>query len=220
MKIIALESSEWEEAGDHGVSRDEITTVLTAVGEEVGKILELPEHLNITVRPNSHSYHLIPQTGDGARTVDTELVEYVFDPKLPYGKEALLRTLRESIFHELNHVYRWMESEYDGHILNSAVFEGSATVFETDYAGASPLWGKYDGEPMDDWLKELATKSSRDYSDYFFDHPDGRKWIGYKVGTWLVREAMKNSGKGVVDLTRTPWREMVELAGKGSLIEV
>ncbi len=217
MNIILLDSSDWERAEANGVSRDEIRDCITDAAEEVAEILQLPEHLNITVRPHE-GMNIIPETGEGGYTVDTELVSLSFDPGVPYGKETLMKSLRETVFHELNHVHRWMESKYDSHMLNSVVFEGLATTFADDYAGAESLWGKYDGEPVEEWLKELGTKTNAEYSAYFYRHPDGRRWMGYKVGSWLVREAMKDSGKTVVELTRMQWRELIELAGKTSLI--
>lgn len=217
MNIILLDSSDWERAEANGVSREEIRECITNATEEVAKILELPEHLNITIRPQE-GMNIIPETGEGGYTVDTELVLLTFDADVPYGKELLMKSLRERVFHELNHVYRWMDLKIDRHMLNSVVFEGLATAFEDEYAGAEPLWGKYDGEPVEEWLKELSTKTNTEYDAYFFRHADGRRWMGYKVGTWLVREAMKNSGKTVIELTRMQWRELIELAEKTSLI--
>lgn len=217
MNIILLDSSDWAQVRTNGLGRDEIKTHITHATEEVAKLIELPEHLNVIIRPHNW-LNIIPETGDGGQTIDTELVSVTFDPNVPYGKALLLKSLRESVFHELNHVYRWMTSDFDEHILNSAVFEGLATVFETDYAGAAPPWSQYEDEPVEDWLHELATKTNADYNDYFFVHPDGRKWIGYKVGTWLVREATKNSGKNVIELSRTSWREIINIADKNDLI--
>lgn len=217
MNIVLLDSSGWSTAEANGVTKQDIERAITDASAEVGHILELPEHLNITVRPHEW-LNIVPETGDGGYTVDTELVNVTFDPSIPHGKDVLVKALRETVFHELNHVYRWMESKYDAAILNSAVFEGLAVVFTNDYAKTSSLIGRYEDESVEEWFKELSTKTNAEFSEYFFRHPDGRRWIGYKVGTWLVHEAMKNSGKNVIELTRMPWRELVELAGKTNLI--
>jgi len=217
MNIILLDSSDWERAEANGAGRDEIRECITGATTEVAKILELPEHLNIMIRPHEWLY-IINETGIGGQSIDKELVSFTFHPDLSYGKEALMKSLRGLVFHEMNHVYRWMDVGLDAHMLHDAVAEGLATVFADDYAGADSPWGKYEGEPTEDWLKELATKTYVDFNEYFELHTDGRRWIGYKVGTWLVREAMKNSGKTVIELSRMDWRGLVELAGRANLI--
>jgi len=46
----------------------------------------------------------------------------------------------------------------------------------------------------------------------FFDNPDGRRWVGYKTGTWIVDKAMQKSGKSVVELTVLPVDEIIALS--------
>jgi uncharacterized protein YjaZ len=45
-----------------------------------------------------------------------------------------------------------------------------------------------------------------------FTHTDGRKWIGYKVGTYIIDQAMKNSGKSVIELTQMECVDILKLA--------
>jgi uncharacterized protein YjaZ len=45
-----------------------------------------------------------------------------------------------------------------------------------------------------------------------FKHSDGRKWIGYKVGTWIVDEALKRSKKTIEQLTQLDCAEVRRLA--------
>jgi hypothetical protein len=44
-----------------------------------------------------------------------------------------------------------------------------------------------------------------------FKHPDGRLWIGYRAGTYLVDRAMAKSGKTSVSLLTVPVQEIVEM---------
>ncbi len=103
------------------MGKAELRAYVKKVADAAGKILELPPHLNITIRPHDW-LNIIPETGEGGQTIDTELISLTFNPKLPYGKDALLKSLRETVFHELNHVYRWMTTDFDEHIMNSVVF--------------------------------------------------------------------------------------------------
>ena len=90
-----------------------------------------------------------------------------------------------------------------------------ATAFERDYAGSSPPWGVYPVE-VSDWAKELlARPANAEWDQSMLLHPgDGRRWLGYKVGTYLVDRAMKSSGKSSAELASTPTDDVIEMALK------
>jgi len=44
-------------------------------------------------------------------------------------------------------------------------------------------------------------------------HPDGREAIGYRAGAYLVRAALKNSGKDIVTLSYYSIKDIYQLAG-------
>ena len=46
-----------------------------------------------------------------------------------------------------------------------------------------------------------------------FHHPDGRRWIGFRAGTFLVDQAMNASGLSSAELVTTATATVVELAG-------
>lgn len=215
MKVYAFESSDWEEAEKHGLTKQEaITSIEEGLKATVKLLPALSEHLNIVVRP--YFSGVIPEYGTGARTHDSEFIEIWFDKSVPHGAEKTLRSLRQTVFHEGNHAARWNSIDEDYRLIESAVYEGLATVFEREHAGYQPLYGKYeDDATMQKWFAEIkAAKddwSKRD--DLFFDSPDGRHWVGYKTGTWLIDRAMKNSGKSVVELTVLTADEIITLAG-------
>jgi len=97
--------------------------------------------------------------------------------------------------------------------LDSCIMEGLATVFERDYAKVDPLWGRYDPAETADWLTEIqAADNALDFYEYMFKHPDGRRWIGYKVGCYIVDAAKQNSKKSVLELTRLECSEILGLA--------
>jgi hypothetical protein len=43
-------------------------------------------------------------------------------------------------------------------------------------------------------------------------HPDGRRRIGYKVGTYWVDQAMAKSGRSIADLTNMSTADVLALA--------
>lgn len=91
--------------------------------------------------------------------------------------------------------------------------EGLATAFERDFAGTSPPWGSY-GADASSWVEELLTLPlDPDTSAWMVRHPDGRRWIGYKAGTFLADRATEASGRSSADLVGIPTAELIALAG-------
>jgi hypothetical protein len=45
------------------------------------------------------------------------------------------------------------------------------------------------------------------------EHPDGRTYIGYRTGNFLIRRAMNNSGKSILELSHFMPNEIIKLAG-------
>lgn len=216
MNIVALESAHWPS--------DELKSRIIDAIQKSARDAELvlphnTTNVNIIVQPNTVG--CISETGCGGRTFDSEFIKIVFDPALPYGVESLLVNLRATVFHEYNHAVRYANIDYDDSFLNHAVIEGLATVFERDFSDTQkPLWGKYENyETMQAWLKEVQgmTFTQQQFDEYTFSHPDGRRWIAYKLGTWIVDEAIKRSNKSVQELTVLPYTEIVKMAQKGDL---
>lgn len=215
MNVYAFDSTDWKEAEKHGLTKSE---AIASIEEGLAAIKELlptlSKHLNIAVRP--YFSGIIPEYGTGARTHDSEFIEIWLDKSVPHGTEKTLESLRQTVFHEGNHAARWNSIEEDYRLMEGAVFEGLATVFEREHAEYQPLYGKYeDDETMQKWFAEIKAAeddwSKRD--GLFFDSPDGRRWIGYKTGTWIVDKAIQSSGKSVIELTVIPADEIIELAG-------
>ena len=69
-----------------------------------------------------------------------------------------------------------------------------------------------DDYPVADWVTELLALPPGEQHPWMVRHPDGRRWIGIKAGTYLVVRAIQASGKSVVDLVSTPTDEIIEMA--------
>jgi uncharacterized protein YjaZ len=133
------------------------------------------------------------------------------DASRPKGVAAIARTqLRATLFHELDHVVR-AAVFVDRRLRDHVVREGLATAFERDYGGKVPPWGEYPPE-IAQWTTELLEQpDDAPRGPWLFDHPDGRRWIGLRVGTYLVDRAMKATGKTSAGLVETPTDEIVRL---------
>ena len=51
------------------------------------------------------------------------------------------------------------------------------------------------------------------FDHWMFQHPDGRRWIGYRAGTYLVDQAMEISGMTTIDLLQVSTEQVLGMAG-------
>ena len=94
------------------------------------------------------------------------------------------------------------------------VNEGLAVAFTEIYTGNINEVNAYNDQ-ADDWVREiLALPLDASYSDWVMgEHPDGRTYIGYRTGNYLVRKAMNRSGKNILGLSELMPNEIIKLAG-------
>lgn len=85
---------------------------------------------------------------------------------------------------------------------------------ERDFAGVHPPWGNYPAD-ADQWVEQLrALPDTVERKPWLFGHPDGRRWIAHKAGTYLVDRAVRASGKSPSELVTRPTEEILELAAR------
>lgn len=214
MKVITLDSARWEEVELHGLSREAIHAHLEQSANEASQLLPSDfTFLNILVSPTSAEY-VIPETGDVGFTTSEEYCSLTFDSQIPYGEANLMRSLRGSVFHEMVHATTFAHDPWRPGVMFGAVTEGVATVFERDFTDKDVLWGKYEAQKiMETWFVEIKNiDNSNDdgkNTDYFFNHPDGRRWITYKTGTWMI-DALTKSGEDLFELMQLPHDQVIK----------
>ncbi len=189
--------------------RSAIQRIADATASEVrGYLPGLPATLVLRVEPGSD---VIPEIGAGATAVPPAWVRWTVDPTRPEGVLAITEThLRAALFHEFHHLVRGVRMNT---LMDEVITEGAATAFERDFAGADPLWGQYPDD-VSAWVRELRALplgARRDH--WLFRHPDGRRWIGYKAGTYLIDQAMRRSGRNAADLVSVSTGDVLALAG-------
>ena len=169
------------------------------------------KHLNFFVQPRE--YDLMQETLDNGRVYNSEFIELAFNPLASAEqRKVIIADIKPTVFHEMNHAARYNLSIFHTTLLDICILEGLATVFERDYAATLQPYAMYPTD-VQDWVAEvIAQKDQFSWQDYKFEHPDGRRWICYKAGTYIVDQAMANSGKTVIELTKLPCDEIIALA--------
>lgn len=211
MNVVVLDSKYWPGLEKRGIKKSEIKNATESAAKEVeGLISSLSPHVNLVVDPTV-AENVIPETGGMGMTYSDEYVSVSFDHTLPYGKEKLLKEIRSTTYHELVHAVSFLHDPWQPGVLFGCVTEGLATVFEREYAHSEPLWGKYEDDTvMQLWLQELKELPDSEVKnhDYFIKHPDGRKWIVYKTGTWIIDKLLE-SGEDLFELMQLNHKDVI-----------
>jgi hypothetical protein len=155
---------------------------------------------------------VIPEVGALAEVAGREFVRWTVDTRRPEGVVTIAeRHLRATLLHEFHHLVR---AGVPGHaLIDRVVTEGLATAFERDVAGVSPPWGQYPDD-VETWVQELlAQPASANPREWLFRHPDGRRWVGMRAGSYLADRAMKASNRTAAELATTPAAEILAAAG-------
>ena len=205
-----------EFVGSHAFSVTERRTIARIAGSTMR---EARQHLpalapQITLRVRSGK-DVIPELGAGATAIAPDWVQWTVDPDNAQGVVTIAEThLRGALFHEFHHLVRGTAINSET-LMDHVVTEGLATVFERDFAGISRPWAQYPDDVsawLDELLKQPATATR---SDWMGQHPDGRRWIGMKAGTYLVDRAMKRLNRSSADLVSTPTNEILAASAPG-----
>jgi hypothetical protein len=173
----------------------------------------LPQSIELAVQTGTS---VIPETGEVGMAEAIGRVRWTVDPSRPGGVVDITRTqLRFTLFHELHHMVRgWVvNGDYPlTSFMDAVVSEGLATVFERDFAGRRPPWGEYP-EDVSEWVAELLSLPvSAPIAHWMYQHPDGRRWIGYRAGTYIVDRATAASGRSAAELVLTTTNEILRIA--------
>jgi hypothetical protein len=207
---------EYEPSDAYVFSREErraIEDVAERTIPEVRRLLpDLPSKIVIEVRTSTA---VIPETGETATTRQPNVVAWQVDASRKEGVAAIARAqLRPTLFHELSHLVRGAIID-DRRLKDDVIREGLGTAFERDFGGASPPWGRYPAD-VSLWAHEvLSLPDDAPPAIWLYRHPDGRRWIGLRVGTYLVDCAMKSSGKSSAQLVRVPTDALLSMCPDG-----
>ena len=173
------------ESQDKKLIREKIKSTVSKVSK---LIPELADSINFTLLITERDLSIV--NGVSGRADKPTQIEIILSNSYKNGlNDAILDGLEFTLFHELHHTVRgWTiyGNKFPVGIDNAAVNEGLADVFASTYTNTrSNNYSK--DENFDAWVKEiLALPKNANYSEWMFSHPDGRKAIGYRAGSYII----------------------------------
>lgn len=196
-----------EQASIVGVARD--------AEDIVGAVIQLGDPLHLWVEGSKQ----VLQTGDNAFTESTDLLRWWVDPQRGVTQVAQAH-LVQAFAHEAFHAtrFRRLAGEASSRdLIGVAIGEGLATAFARDTTGATDPWAVYDTSIIHGWLEDLLTDSAHEVElgEWKFRHPDGREWVAFRVGTWIVDQFMALTGQSAAELMWTPTSDIAKVALPG-----
>ena len=196
-----------------------IREVISNSEEEVRNLLpNLPDSIKVIVENVDWNLDIVSGVTGRTETNYPPLVLVQISNNYQGGViDSVYQGIKATIFHELHHLSRgWaiQDNKFGPGISNAMVNEGLAVAFTEIYTGNIFDVNSYT-EEADNWVKEiLSLPLDASYAQWVMgEHPDGRTYIGYRAGNFLVRRAMINSGKSILELSNLMPNEIIKLAG-------
>ena len=195
-----------------------IDSIIVGSEKKIRSLLPtLPKDIKVTVSITNENVDQIG--GVNGRTERNSPAEVVVEISkvFPGGiTNAIERTLTALIFHEFHHLSRgWAiyDNKYDQGISIATINEGLAVVFSETYTGVK-LSGNGYSNVTKKWVEEIISlPKNANYGTWMFQHPDGRTAIGYRTGNFVVRQAMRNSGKDILEISKLSPSNILTIAG-------
>lgn len=147
---------------------------------------------------------------------DGEVFVYISNIYPGGVKAAVNASLAYTIHHEFHHLARgWtmVGNKFEQGIDIAMVNEGLAVVFGEVYT-QEIFEGNSIPKDVAKWVDDvLALPKDANYNTWMNEHPDGRLGIGYRSGNFIIREAMKKSGKNILEMSKLQPEDILKLAG-------
>lgn len=199
--------------------KDFIREVIINSETEVRNLLpKLPDSIKVIVENVDWDLDIVGGVTGRTETNSPPLVLVQISNNYKQGIiDSIHAGLKATIFHEFHHLSRgWaiQDNKFSYGIPNAMVNEGLAVAFTEIYTGNINEVNSFTDE-ADNWVREImALPLNANYADWVMGvHPDGRTYIGYRTGNYLIRKAMTLSGKDILELSELMPDEIIKLAG-------
>ena len=170
---------------------------------EVSDLLpSLPSH----IRVQFDNRYLILGFGTGGTALSKDTMALAYNPNYD-DQDVLVAELKSTYFQEAYHLARgYYKNPKIKNVpdLKKAVEEGAAAKFASMRAGSSTSNVKNeDRDVMLAWVEDMKNfRSPRDYNWRqwtFLNAATKRKWVRYKVGSFIVDEALQKNPKHTIE---------------------
>ena len=127
------------------------------------------------------------------------------------------------VFHEGYHMAQEFQLASQFSAVESAIYEGCATIFEREYTESTPKWADYSKEDpatLQRWYDIMKDISAEQYFEEsgetwqkwaFYDPETDESWRIYKVGTWIVEDILRKKNLDIIDLSPMTAKEILAL---------
>jgi len=163
----------------------EISDVIEEHATIAGNIFGL-KLLNFTVYPTKK---VIRETGESGFTESSDFIRLGIDPDRT--DKSVKNVVPSTIYHEICHAARQRKLDFSRTLLDAVISEGLATAFEEKmFPRFVAPWGIYSKLEIDKLLKIFdghRTDRSYNYFEWFQGMGKLPRWLGYKVGAYLIR---------------------------------
>lgn len=197
-----------------------VIDILTDSEKEIRALLpKLPAGIKVIVEIVDWDIDVVGGVTGRAESNTPPVIMIQVSNKFPGGLVSAIHAgLRSTVYHEFHHLslgWAIQDNKYIPEIPIATIIEGLAEVFAEEYTKVVYLENQIpENVKVDDWISEiLALPVDADYQTWMFQHPDGRTSIGYRTGNYLIKQAMSNSGKTILELSTLSPAELIELAG-------
>ncbi len=132
------------------------------------------------------------------------------------------KSIENTVAHELNHTiyYYYHYDDFNNYtLLDEILLEGLAENFREQYfdAEVSKWAGALNKDEAFKVLKEsegiLESRDKKVIGEFLFGNDRYKRWTGYSVGYWLVKEFLKNN-------INVPWTEIMKMDSQRFLVAV
>lgn len=184
-----------------------------------GRILKIP-FVTITVYPKGD--WAIPETSENGYTPSSDWIQIYIDIKNKKNtfQRIVDKYIPATIYHEMNHVARWRSSGFGNNLLEVIVSEGLASVFEKEqWQLFTAPWAQSDKKEIPSFLKIIKERDRKkdftyNHNEWFFGKGRLPRWIGYKLGAYIIESTRKNFPKlSWYELTKMKADEIINKSG-------
>jgi len=194
-----------------------IEAVIRQTEAEVRALLpDLPVGIQVSVAPLDRDLSSVG--GVTGRADNPNSIAIVVSTRHDGGVEAAVNTgLAPVLYHEFHHLVRgWTiaGNRFGPGIPIAAVNEGLANVFSETYTRTAFAGNAYPDNVTAWWEEISGLPVDASYGHWMVRHPDGREAVGYKAGSFIVRQALARSSYSILELSELSVADILTLAGQ------